>query len=145
MYLMLLEALPIFLKATLYYHQSSLQGAGNRRRMQLSKCVYSHRLTAAAYIPQTCSGEEALLSCVCVWAACIMYASLNILVYHCYSVLRAQHVLHVSPVCEYRSTVFRWSVSHGDSITWPQSNIPVKILWVFPKIPSNMLHSQSYS
>lgn len=30
----------IFLKATFYYHQSSLQGAGKRRRMQLPKCVY---------------------------------------------------------------------------------------------------------
>ncbi len=140
MYLMLLEALPIFLKATLYYHQSSLQGAGNRRRMQLSKCVYSQRLTAEHILHKHVVEKDhpCTVYVSCMHHVCLLrYKSLPLLFSTSCCV---PNMCYTSPMCVSIDlcVVLQWSVSHGD-LTQPQNDThsahPRNNSVVFPKDP----------
>lgn len=93
----------------------SQQGNGNRRRMQLPKCVYRHCGTAAAYVAWSCAKENNLHSCCVSWMSYLFLEAFQRL--HCYSggLLPTRHVLFLShlPICVNMDP--HWCVSHDDS------------------------------
>lgn len=129
---MLLEALPVYLRAT--FLLPSVFPAGSRQQKEntiTQMCIYA--LPNRSRIYYTNMQQRRIAPVLCVWAACIMCASwdivckFNIVILHC-SCCCAQHVLHLYTVCEYRSAdaVLQWSASHGNFITWPRTNSNLK-------------------
>lgn len=149
MYFMLLEALPVFLKATSLIPSVFPTGSRQQKGNAITQmCILTMPNHSSIYY--TNMGMRRIAPGMFVWAACTMNASWDITVYHCYSglVLCVQHMLHLFHMCEFRSTGsapviwIPWWFNNM-TLAWHILFIQLATLWLFPKITSDMPHPQS--